>query len=465
MWLWMIAAPASMQASASAAISAGSIGTCGFVAFDVAPLIAHSMMTGASMRAEDVTRDRHPLPSRARRATARRWRRLGRRRSLRGGGRWGNRRGRRRSGCGRRTGRCATAGGRLPPSPESPSTQLHRPTASSRRSRPGRQEQEAADRPDTSGHPGSGTTGAGRSTRREHCGQLVHGNRDHHVSMDPVHHDDGLRCRSSRGGQSCPPTRVRPWRMPCRPRADHRGRADPAGDDPGRHRGVTSTPPLRPGRGRGGVRCGVGGGVRLSDHSSRSRCPRGAGSATTRRDRRVWRPGGPVTGHFHSGGPCRRRRSGRRQGGGRDGRPDRRRWGCRDVRGGWLTPNSVRWWHCLGGRCSDRPGGRLASGIDLGGRAASGTPGAPTEAPPGGVVAGDSSGTATYTTSSMYSSRTIVDRVTDDGVKSPVVDSSPGVPVTVVAATIVAATTIVVAAAVAMTLRRCISTSAARGCR
>src|SRR6478752_10494925 len=47
MWLWMIAAPASMQASASAAISGGSTGTWGFVTFDVTPLIAHSMMTGS----------------------------------------------------------------------------------------------------------------------------------------------------------------------------------------------------------------------------------------------------------------------------------------------------------------------------------------------------------------------------------------------------------------------------------
>src|SRR5690349_8461248 len=57
MWLWMIAAPASMQARASAAISEGSTGTCGLVAFDVTPLTAHSMMTG-SIGNPFVTHDR-----------------------------------------------------------------------------------------------------------------------------------------------------------------------------------------------------------------------------------------------------------------------------------------------------------------------------------------------------------------------------------------------------------------------
>ena len=46
MWLWTIAAPASMHARASAAISSGSTGTCGLRAFEVMPLIAASMMTG-----------------------------------------------------------------------------------------------------------------------------------------------------------------------------------------------------------------------------------------------------------------------------------------------------------------------------------------------------------------------------------------------------------------------------------
>src|ERR1041385_5878042 len=44
----MIAAPAAMHASASAAISAGWIGTFGFLVFGVTPLIAHSMMTGCT---------------------------------------------------------------------------------------------------------------------------------------------------------------------------------------------------------------------------------------------------------------------------------------------------------------------------------------------------------------------------------------------------------------------------------
>jgi hypothetical protein len=35
-----------MQARASAVISGGSTGTWGLVAFDVTPLMAHSMMTG-----------------------------------------------------------------------------------------------------------------------------------------------------------------------------------------------------------------------------------------------------------------------------------------------------------------------------------------------------------------------------------------------------------------------------------
>src|SRR5438477_249569 len=44
----MIAAPAAMHASASAAISAGWIGTFGFLLFGVTPLIAHSMMAGCT---------------------------------------------------------------------------------------------------------------------------------------------------------------------------------------------------------------------------------------------------------------------------------------------------------------------------------------------------------------------------------------------------------------------------------
>ena len=39
-------APASRQARASAAISEGSTGTWGFVAFEVTPFMAHSMTTG-----------------------------------------------------------------------------------------------------------------------------------------------------------------------------------------------------------------------------------------------------------------------------------------------------------------------------------------------------------------------------------------------------------------------------------
>src|SRR3954454_384571 len=46
MWLCTIAAPAAMQASASSAISAGSIGTCGLRDRGVTPLIATSMITG-----------------------------------------------------------------------------------------------------------------------------------------------------------------------------------------------------------------------------------------------------------------------------------------------------------------------------------------------------------------------------------------------------------------------------------
>ena len=46
MWWWTIAAPASKQARASATISSSVIGTCGFWAFVVAPLMATSMITG-----------------------------------------------------------------------------------------------------------------------------------------------------------------------------------------------------------------------------------------------------------------------------------------------------------------------------------------------------------------------------------------------------------------------------------
>src|SRR5215203_4535580 len=48
MWLWTIAAPASMHASASVAISVGSTGTFGLAAFAVVPLIAHSMITSST---------------------------------------------------------------------------------------------------------------------------------------------------------------------------------------------------------------------------------------------------------------------------------------------------------------------------------------------------------------------------------------------------------------------------------
>src|SRR3954462_14399242 len=45
----MIEAPASMHASASAAISSGVIGTFGFLSFFVAPLMAASTMTGTTI--------------------------------------------------------------------------------------------------------------------------------------------------------------------------------------------------------------------------------------------------------------------------------------------------------------------------------------------------------------------------------------------------------------------------------
>src|ERR1700733_12502605 len=51
MWLWIMEAPASRHASASAAISDGSMGTEGLVAFEVVPFMAHSMMTGWSCSA------------------------------------------------------------------------------------------------------------------------------------------------------------------------------------------------------------------------------------------------------------------------------------------------------------------------------------------------------------------------------------------------------------------------------
>src|SRR5438094_9449705 len=50
LWLWTIAAPAFRQRTASAAISDGVRGTCGFRSGVVAPLIAASMMTGVAMR-------------------------------------------------------------------------------------------------------------------------------------------------------------------------------------------------------------------------------------------------------------------------------------------------------------------------------------------------------------------------------------------------------------------------------
>ena len=48
MWLWMTAAPASMAARASAAISSGVRGTLGLRSLGVAPLMAASMITGAA---------------------------------------------------------------------------------------------------------------------------------------------------------------------------------------------------------------------------------------------------------------------------------------------------------------------------------------------------------------------------------------------------------------------------------
>src|SRR5579864_1300644 len=53
MWLWMIAAPASMHASASAAISSGVIGTLGLRALVVTPLMAASMITGPMASDQD----------------------------------------------------------------------------------------------------------------------------------------------------------------------------------------------------------------------------------------------------------------------------------------------------------------------------------------------------------------------------------------------------------------------------
>ena len=57
MWLWMMAAPCSMQAKASAAISSGVRGTWGLRSLLVTPLIAASMITGravASVALEEV---------------------------------------------------------------------------------------------------------------------------------------------------------------------------------------------------------------------------------------------------------------------------------------------------------------------------------------------------------------------------------------------------------------------------
>jgi len=48
MWLCTMAAPPSMQAIATSAISAGSTGTFGLSRFDFTPLIATSMITGRS---------------------------------------------------------------------------------------------------------------------------------------------------------------------------------------------------------------------------------------------------------------------------------------------------------------------------------------------------------------------------------------------------------------------------------
>src|SRR6202008_1496540 len=46
-WLWITLAPASMQAMASAATSAGVFGTCGLCERGVLPLIAASMISGS----------------------------------------------------------------------------------------------------------------------------------------------------------------------------------------------------------------------------------------------------------------------------------------------------------------------------------------------------------------------------------------------------------------------------------
>jgi hypothetical protein len=54
MWLWMTVAPAAMQARASAAISAGSLGTWGLVSLDVWPLMAASMITGCAATGRNV---------------------------------------------------------------------------------------------------------------------------------------------------------------------------------------------------------------------------------------------------------------------------------------------------------------------------------------------------------------------------------------------------------------------------
>src|SRR5690606_17964147 len=49
LWACTIDAPASNAASASAAISAGSMGTCGLTSLVVAPLMAASMITGVDI--------------------------------------------------------------------------------------------------------------------------------------------------------------------------------------------------------------------------------------------------------------------------------------------------------------------------------------------------------------------------------------------------------------------------------
>src|SRR6476469_5381688 len=73
MWLWIIAAPASIQARASAVISDGSTGTWGLVAFDVTPLMAHSMMTGLMQQSSTRERGGESEPAGRQRARCARW--------------------------------------------------------------------------------------------------------------------------------------------------------------------------------------------------------------------------------------------------------------------------------------------------------------------------------------------------------------------------------------------------------